>query len=289
MNAPSATAFCPGHISGYFLPSINEDPDRSGSTGGGLVISEGVRVTAQKDSVPSVEIYQTDQIGVPVKISDTSPILMDLQRRMQLTAAIQTCCHLPIGSGYGMSAAALLASVHALNSLYKIGMNGRECARIAHRVEVMHRSGLGDVSACQGGGFVVRKTPGPDGDICRMMDIRPIYAITLQPILTASILNSPEWIERITCAFPDTIPHSLDDFMILSRRFAENSGLISDDVRTVLAACDTHGILASMTMLGNGVFAIGSQALKILSGFGEVFRLTLSPGGPRILQGERIL
>ena len=281
------TAFCPGHISGYFLPVIHEDPTSSGSIGAGIVISEGVRVVAEKSTVSSVTVFQTDRSGTPVKISDSSPILMDLLSYLQVKASIETCCHLPIGSGYGMSAAALLGTVHALNTLYRLNLSPRECTRIAHRIEVQHRSGLGDVSACQGGGFVIRKTPGPDGDIIREMDIRPIYALTISPIKTSSVLSSPEMMNRISQSFPDRIPKTLDDIMSLSREFAEKSGLISDEIRSVLTACDTENIPASMTMLGCGVFAIGKRAEPVLKKFGDVYRLTISPGGPAILFGER--
>lgn len=287
MEMTRVTAFCPGHISGYFLPVIHEDPASSGSIGAGIVISEGVRVVAEKSTVSSVTVFQTDRSGTPVKISDSSPILMDLLSYLQVKASIETCCHLPIGSGYGMSAAALLGTVHALNTLYRLNLSPRECTRIAHRIEVQHRSGLGDVSACQGGGFVIRKTPGPDGDIIREMDIRPIYALTISPIKTSSVLSSPEMMNRISQSFPDRIPKTLDDIMSLSREFAEKSGLISDEIRSVLTACDTENIPASMTMLGCGVFAIGKRAEPVLKKFGDVYRLTISPGGPAILFGER--
>lgn len=287
MEMTRVTAFCPGHISGYFLPVIHEDPASSGSIGAGIVISEGVRVVAEKSTVSSVTVFQTDRSGTPVKISDSSPILIDLLSYLQVKASIETCCHLPIGSGYGMSAAALLGTVYALNTLYRLNLSPLECTRIAHRIEVQHRSGLGDVSACQGGGFVIRKTPGPDGDIIREMDIRPIYALTISPIKTSSVLSSPEMMNRISQSFPDRIPKTLDDIMSLSREFAEKSGLISDEIRSVLTACDTENIPASMTMLGCGVFAIGKRAEPVLKKFGDVYRLTISPGGPAILFGER--
>lgn len=287
MELTRVTAFCPGHISGYFLPIINEDPASSGSIGAGIVISEGVRVIAEKSMVSSVKVFHTDRSGTPAHIADSSPILMDLLTYMQVNASIETCCHLPIGSGYGMSAAALLGTVHALNVLYDMQLSPRDCAQIAHRIEVQHRSGLGDVSACQGGGFVIRKTPGPDGDIIRDMDIRPIYALTMSPIKTSSVLSSPDLMTRISHSFPDRIPQTLDDIMSLSREFAEKSGLISDEIRSVLTACDTERIPASMTMLGCGVFAIGKRAEPVLKKFGEVYKLTISPGGPAILYGER--
>ncbi|MDX8551018.1 pantoate kinase [Methanospirillum purgamenti] len=287
MESASVTAFCPGHISGYFLPVIHENPDKSGSIGGGLVLSEGVRVVARQNPISSVKIFKSDKTGLPEQIGDTSPVIMDLLKKMSVHAAIETTCYLPIGSGYGMSAAALLGTAHAVNSLFNLGLSSHDCIKIAHQVEVMHRTGLGDVSACQSGGAVIRKTPGPDGEIRRLMDLRPIYAITLGPIKTSSILTSPSWMDKISKAFPDYIPETVDELFLASREFAEKSGLISEEVRTVLKVCDDNRVLASMTMLGCGVFAIGKTAEAILNMFGEVYRLTLSPGGPRILHGER--
>ncbi len=287
MELTRVTAFCPGHISGYFLPVIHDDPDLSGSIGAGIVISEGVRVIAEKSADSTVKIFQTDRYGLPEEIAESSPVLMDLLAYMQVNASIETFCHLPIGSGYGMSAAALLGTVHALNALYDFHLSPRECARIAHRIEVQHQSGLGDISACQGGGFAIRKTPGPDGDIMRVIDTRPIYALTISPIKTSSVLSSHDMIAQITQSFPSRIPQNLDDIMSLSREFAEKSGLISREIRTVLTACDKENLPASMTMLGCGVFALGKRAETVLKKFGEIFKLTISPGGPAILFGER--
>ena len=75
--------------------------------------------------------------------------------------------------------------------------------------------------------------------------------------------------------------------MSLSREFAERSGLISEEIRTVLTVCDKENLPASMTMLGCGVFALGKRAESVLKKFGDVFKLTISPGGPAILYGER--
>jgi len=287
MELSRATVFCPGHISGYFRPVADESSSCQGSIGAGLVISEGVRVTAVKSSIPSVKVFQTDRYGVPVLISESSPVIMDLMSFMQVNASVETNCHLPVGSGYGMSAAAILGTVHALNTLYNLNLTPRECAWIAHNTEVLHKSGLGDVSACQGGGYVIRHSPGPDGEIVRGMDLRPVYALTMGPIKTSSVLSSPDMADRISGAYPETSPKNLDEIMRLSREFAEKSGLIPDEIRPVLSACDDRKIPASMTMLGCGVFAIGKEAEPVLKRFGRVYRLAISPGGPVILSGER--
>ena len=65
----------------------------------------------------------------------------------------------------------------------------------------------------------------------------------------------------------------------MARDFAENSGLISDKVRAVLDECALRNIPASMTMLGNGVFAYGEKAPGILSKFGDVYLMKMSKNG----------
>lgn len=289
MRIKSKTAFCPGHISGYFLPYISENPDESGSIGGGIVINEGVRVVARPAKTKDVRIFHTDRFGQPVIISESSDIIISLLNSLNVDCQIETYSHLPIGCGYGMSAAALLATAHAVSALFNLGMNERDCAHAAHRIEVLYRSGLGDVSACQGGGVVVRLTPGPDGEIIRITDSRTICAVTISPIKTADILQSPSRMRAISAAFPDKKPRTLDELICASREFAEASGLLSDEVRKVLSACDANDIPASMTMLGNGVFGLGLDAFHLLKEYGEVFRFTPAQAGPRVLAGESVV
>jgi pantoate kinase len=69
------------------------------------------------------------------------------------------------------------------------------------------------------------------------------------------------------------------DFFRLSRVFAEKSGCITPRVREGLAACDRAGIPASMTMLGEGVFARGEGARGVLAPFGEILTLEVSDAG----------
>ena len=93
-------------------------------------------------------------------------------------------------------------------------MDPHEIARIAHETEVEHRTGLGDVAACQAGGRVVRTGAGIDGRIERLFDLpEPVYAISFGPISTPSVLSSPEQMERVAQAFPArTAPHRLSIF-----------------------------------------------------------------------------
>ena len=161
---------------------------------------------------------------------------------------METTAAFPIGAGYGMSAAAILATLTAANAVFDLG------------AEVAHNTGLGDVAAASGGGLTVRTAPGIAGVMDRMFPETELCTITFGSIFTPGIISSPEEMRKVTAAFPDRTPANLAEFMQNSREFAEASGLIPERIRPVLTACDDAGVPASMTMLGCGVFAAGSDA-----------------------------
>lgn len=283
----TAVAFSPGHISGYFRRVEGDTYAATGSIGAGIVVHEGVRAEATLADATRVTVLRRDRSGAVIETMTGSPPVEYVLERLGVTAAIVTECRLPIGAGFGMSAAALLSATTAVNSACSLGLSADEVASLAHEAEVVHRTGLGDVAACRGGGIVCRKGPGIHADIVRLVDPEAaIAAVTLRPLSTASVLSSPERMQAIAAAFPEGCPGSLPEFCRLSRRFAEKSGLVSPDVREVLDACDRREIPASMTMLGNGVFACGEGAEEALAPFGEVYRLRCAEAGVRLLEDE---
>ena len=122
----------------------------TGSIGAGIVISEGVTATVRHADSPTVTIRQRAGDGSTATISHESPPLSAIMERLGVTASITTDCHLPIGAGFGLSAAALLAAATALNRLFALGLTPRDIAGYSHQIEVEHRTGLGDVAAAQG-------------------------------------------------------------------------------------------------------------------------------------------
>ena len=159
-----------------------------------------------------------------------------------------------------------------------------DIAALAHEAEVVHRTGLGDVAACQGGGRVVRSGPGIDAAITRSFDLpEPLYAVSFGPISTPSVLGSREQMERVAAAFPPSPPEDAGDFFRISRQFAEKSGLLTREAGAVIRHCTDNNVPASMTMLGNGVFAYGKKAREILSASGDVYTFTVAREGARII------
>ena len=279
-------AFSPGHISGYFSPKTCINGDK-GSIGGGIVITEGVTSTVSYSDETAVEIIRRGRNGeVLTKISGSPPIEYALSR-MNITARVRTECRLPLGSGFGLSAAALLATVTAADDCFECGYSREKIEALAYEAEVYSSSGLGDVPACTGGGYICRKTPGLDGVIIRNYDAdEEIAAVSFGPIPTGEIIKNPQILERAKWAFPPGCPADIGEFFRMSKQFAFKSGLITEDAEEIIKACERESVPASMTMLGNGVFAYGNSAKEILSSFGEVYVMKVSESGYSLLQPE---
>jgi pantoate kinase len=285
MKPDPVVAFCPGHISGYFKKIVGDTITTTGSVGAGIVISEGVTATVEPADRTSICIKRRSSTGTSFEVSSGSPLLEHVMEHLSVTASVVTECTLPIGAGFGLSAAALLATLTAINQLFDRGMSAEEIAQCAHAAEVTHRTGLGDVAACQGGGRVVRSGPGIHGLIERSYDMpEPLYAVSFGPIHTPTVLGSSAQMELASSAFPKKTPGNFEDFFLLSRLFARQSGLMTPEAQKVIGICDAAGIPSSMTMLGNGVFAYGRKAREILLAFGPVYEFHVSATGAHIVE-----
>jgi pantoate kinase len=287
MKPAAVTAFCPGHISGYFRRINGTTSADTGSAGAGIVISEGVTSTVTRADSTSICITRRSAGGEVHTLDTDSRLLSSVIDRLGVTVAVVTECRLPIGAGFGLSAAALLSTLTALNRLHRLHLTDHEIALIAHEAEVAFRTGLGDVAACQGGGRVVRKGPGIDAVIERQFDLaESLCAVSFGPIHTPSVLGSPQQMERVSSAFPRSFPKNADEFFRLADQFARSSGLLTPEVREVLEQCRAQQVPASMTMLGNGVFAYGRTARDLLSHYGQVYEFAMARSGARVT-GER--
>jgi len=284
MKTSAVIAFCPGHISGYFRRVPGSSPAATGSIGSGIVISEGVAVIVRPSQETRIEIRRICPSGT-ISSASGSPLISSALDRLQATASIVTECRLPIGAGFGLSAAALLASLCATNRLLGLDMSSREIALLAHEEEVIHRTGLGDVSACMDGGLVVRTRPGIDGVTERKFDLtRQLYAVSFGPIHTPEVLGSEERMRQVSAAFPADTPKDIPEFFNICRGFTERSGLMTTEVKNTLEQCDAAGVPASMTMLGNGVFACGRGARRILETVGDVYEFHVAQEGVHIVR-----
>ena len=251
----SNSVLVPGHITGFFNIENHEIPLKNGSCGAGFLLTKGVRTTL----TPSDEVVFDVNQGDDTVIREVLDIF-DLDETFKITQDIQ----LPIGAGFGTSAASALSLSLAINQFLDLGYSLEICGQIAHRAEINLGAGLGDVIAQTGNGLVLRTQPGAPGigEIESFKEDVFIAYKTFGGIDTASVIQDSKQKEIISTyglKYLDLFRKNpnLDNFLEFSHKFAQDTNLMSAEVEDLVdyfnSADDILG--SSMGMLGNTVFA----------------------------------
>ena len=150
----SNSVFVPGHITGFFTIEDHDVSLKKGSCGAGFLLTKGVMTTVSDASDLTVDVNQGDLTVINEVLS-----ILNIETDFKITQDIQ----LPIGAGFGTSAASALSLTLALNEFLDLGYSTDLCGQIAHMAEVNLGAGLGDVIAQTGKGLVLRVEPGAPG------------------------------------------------------------------------------------------------------------------------------
>ena len=285
-----AIAFCPGHITGFFQICEHEEPLRSGSRGAGICINLGATstVVSNKGGTGDIEVYiNGEKNDAPV----TKQALAQMTFGRDIDLSVETVLDLPMGQGFGMSAAGALSAALATTEILEEPF--QTALEAAHEAEVLHRTGLGDVAALSKGGITFRRIEGvpPYGRVERMKgDIELVLATVGPPISTPTILLNPDLRERINLIGKECIAGlgmspTLASFFRLSKEFAMRTGLATRRVEEVLTEIEYLGP-SSMVMLGNSVFASGDtdELERVLVRYGSTYRVRVDGKGPRVVE-----
>lgn len=273
-----AVGFAPGHISGYFKRVDGVSIQTTGSLGAGVVINKGVYVKMTPSKTLSVKINGEEK---------DSWLIREVLEPFKKTADVEVTAEMPIGAGFGMSAAGLLASFFAADAVFDLGLSKNDMFLKAHAIEVKHGTGLGDVASISSGEIVVRTKPGIHGVSKKFYEDTDVYSLSLGEISTKDVIGSQDKMKKVEEAFPKTIPSNAAEFMKNSLEFARNSGLMLPELEEIIQACEKENILCSMTMLGKGVFAFGEKSKDVLEKFGEPVKLRINSTGPCVVKMKR--
>ena len=234
----SNSVFVPGHITGFFT---------------------SVRTTISDSDELEIDVNQGDSTVIDEVLK-----IMEIDTDFKVTQDIQ----LPIGAGFGTSAASALSLTLALNEFLDLGYSTELCGQIAHMAEVNLGAGLGDVIAQTGHGLVLRVEPGAPG-IGKIKSFEQEVCIawkTFGGIETSSIIRNPHRHQVISDAGLKYLEYfeekpSLKNFLDFSNRFSNETKLMSDEVKNLVdyfnSGPDILG--SSMGMLGNTVFAFAQN------------------------------
>ncbi len=284
-----ARAFCPGHVTGFFEVCIGDEHLSSGSRGAGMCTSLGAtsEVEMSKSRTKSIDVRIG---GVRRDAKVTVQTLDALIGDSALDVRVSTILDLPESQGFGMSAAGSLSAGIALCDI--LGMDKRMAFEAAHSAEIRNRTGMGDVSAIHCGGVTIRELAGlpPKGRVHRIEGTPGlVLAVVGGQLMTAGVLDDQDTVSRINREGGRRVSEllerpSIENLMRLSATFAIDTGLVSNEVRSAMDSTSSAG-LASMSMLGNSVFAIGQTAelASLLSSHGKVYVTSVDAEGARIL------
>ncbi|MGQ9582342.1 MAG: pantoate kinase [Thermoplasmatota archaeon] len=292
-GARVASAFCPGHVTGFFrICDSPRDALRRGSMGAGVCLSLG--------ALSRVEVRDSGRRRVTVFLNDrkepagtTELALRRLLGTRQLEVEARSELQLPVSQGLGMSAAGALSASIALASALRLPCTLATAASAAHCAEVAEGTGLGDVAAQMRGGWEVRLRPGlpPHGLVDRVVapERGVVVCVTGPPIKTTGMLRDPATRRAINRAGTGCMERfleapTLERLFELSLRFARSTGLVSRESLELAGAVAAKGVgLASVSMIGNSVFAVGDVAAirEMMEGWGEVFVCGVDLSGAR--------
>ncbi len=277
----TARAFAPAHISGIFIIDIKKDPVLSGSMGAGVCLEDG--------AVTAVRSAQETAIRINGTASEASTTLSAIELLTAKPVLVETELRIPIGAGFGASAAGAFSTVLALNDFLTLDMTFNDLAKAAHVAEVKNRTGLGDVAGMTCGGLDIRKHAGipPAGNIDRIPCMDELISwVSFGGISTKAILSHDIKTKSINKAGKLRLKEllkkpTMENFFRQSCSFAKEIELMSPQVSDAIESVEAAGGLASQAMLGDTVFAINDNGA--LSEFGEVHTSRISHAGAHLL------
>lgn len=264
----NCSVFVPSHITGFFEIIDNENPLKKGSRGAGVVMDKGV-ITDVKLSGKGINIKINGKDD-PKNITITQKVIEIIKRDYNLDfekISINHKVEVPIGAGFGTSAAFALGTTLAISNIFNLPLTFNKAAQIAHLAELEMSSGLGDVIGEISGGIVLRLKEGAPGigvtDRLILKESPELYVIskTFGEIKTSDIIEDSVHKERINSIGRDLLLKLIkkpepQNFMKLSRKFAEKTELMNNDVLETVEILEEETLGASMAMLGNTAFAI---------------------------------
>ena len=310
MSRSSKSIFVPSAVSSFFeVCDENQegrkivDPLRVGARGGGFRISRGVvtKVTLGRTTEDEVWIN-----GYPTPSARTSLEAVKLARSVygfKESVRVEHGVEVPIGCGFGSSAAGALGTILAIQDALSIS-DSSLAADLAHVAEVRNLTGLGTViaaastSGCIG---LVTEPGAPSVGKVKMFDCNPseyvFVAVVFGAVDKSTVLASERrkrvvniWGRKVLEAvLDDPTPSTL---LRQSLIFAEKTGLATRDLLDLAHyICRAGAEGATQNMIGRAVHALVRvekaaqliRDLRRLLPYAKIISSTLYAGPPRVL------
>ena len=266
------TIVMPGGVSAIFEPHISATPYISGARGAGVCIHDAVELTITISPSESLEITNiindrrvTGGVGESAVVAFFETIGIEPQYSVEIRQKVRV----PIGCGFGTSAASALGIVLLLAEEFHVPLTLVEAGDIAHIAEIRARSGLGTVSGIVfPGDIVIVSKPGPPSSCLVdriIIDGDDIFVVLASKgrMETSRALSDPKLIERASSlgklAMDKLINRpTTETFFRVARWFSESMSLMTPTISKVIDILDKNKkcIGAAQAMIGDSIFVL---------------------------------
>jgi pantoate kinase len=279
LRARTAAAFAPAAITNFFSvrykPQADGDFRNVGATGGGYVLSKGVTTRATLRETLGDNRIEVIVDGDPKYLAGTTRKAVELlfsgHGRPRGRLILEQSMGIPVGCGFGASAAAAISAVYAVAAAMRLKLAKRELAYYAHVADIVEQTGLGTVSVTYdgtGAGAITRAgAPG----ISRFLNVEypsgtKIVTAWLAPFKKSDAIARPGTVKRINRLGNKALRNlvatpTLETLASEGERFSEGLGLMTSEVRDLAKLAKASGAsYASQNMIGYAVHALTTAA-----------------------------
>jgi len=287
----SVKAFSPAGISSFF-EICDKSPDGSpildfekiGARGGGFGIQKGVitEVSIIESEINDAQVFINGKSAPEAETTRAVVNMLLSKASGNYRVVVRHWVDVPIGAGFGSSAAGALTTALALARALNLNLTYNQIGRIAHVAEVKCKTGLGTVGPLMLGGCIITLEPGAPGiAIIDRIPTSPDYMIVagvFGPIPTREVLSSPEKRFLVNKWGKKTLEKilsepSLENFLACCRDFAEKTGFMTEHVKKLMKMAEKAGAIgAAQNMVGEAVHALTTleNTEKIVHAFKQV-------------------
>jgi len=303
-------AFSPAGISSFFeICDVAADGEpianleQVGARGGGFGIEKGVltEVSISEDRRNSVQVLINGELSPRAETTKTVVRRLLDRTDKAYSVIVNHKVAVPIGAGFGSSAAGALTTGLALSDAMGLHLTCNQIGRIAHVAEIQCKTGLGTVGPLMLGGCILTVEPGAPGiGIIDRIPIRDDYVVVagvFEPTPTKQVLSTQEKrreINRWGRKTLDTIlaEPSIENFLVCCLEFAEKTGFMTQRLRQLVNLAENAGALGvAQNMVGEAIHALTFEenAGKIEEAFKQVLPNERVLKAKVDLQGARLV
>jgi len=252
------------HLTGIFeIKDKSKNLLHQGSRGAGLSINRGVITTVRRTKNFNVEIFFDRMRKTPIEAAVTIRVLeILLPQKQRSNLEIVHNFEVPLSSGYGASAASAVGTAFALHDLLELNLSELELFQVAHKAEILTKTGLGDIIGLYQGGLEIRLKEGAPG-IGKTMPLKnsnewKVATVHLGTLSTSEVLSNPQKRKAVNDAGRELIselisnPH-FSNFIKLSSIFSERVNLWSPQLKEYVKNLPKE-MIGSQIMLGEAFF-----------------------------------